>query len=340
MLLFYPGGSLEETLVETDVEVVHLGKRGRRELLRFVIRLVRAIRKRRPQIVYGFLPTPNLLLALTRPFHRCRLAFGLFGAARGPEPRVSARIERRLEPVLARLADVVIVKSAAGRDDALARGFPVRKVHVVPNGVDGSDLRFDPEARTAVRQSYGVAGPLIGIVARLDPIKDHETFLAAFGLVLKAQPSALALVVGTDPGGRAADLRAAAAAGGLADRVIILGPVTDVGAIYSACDVVVISSRSEAGPAVLLEALACGTACASTDVGHARSILGDDQLVAPVADPVGLAAAIQVALSLGSDDVARGARRTKVLQDYGAGCMVTQTMTALGLEPWPAHSIR
>ncbi len=333
VLLFYPGGSLEQRLACSGVEVVHLGKHGRWDVLGFAFRLVRALRVRSPRVVYGFLPTSNLLLALTRPFHGRPTAFGLRGASRAAGTRSLESLERRLEPVAARLTTAVITNSLAGWSDAVSRGFPQHKLRVVANGVDGERFHFDAEARSAQRRSLAATGPLIGIVGRLDPIKDHETFIEAFRLLSEVQPSACALIVGADPGGRVEALLAAAVEASVADRVTIIGPVADPSGIYSACDALVLSSRSEGFPNVLIEALACGTPCAATDVGDVRAILGDDRLVAPVGDPERLAAAIGVALSLPADDDARHDRRVKVLDRFGVDRMVSDTMVALGLEP-------
>lgn len=333
LLLFYGGGQLEASLEGSGVEVVHLGKEGRRDALRFGYRLVRAIRTRRPRVVYGFLPTSNLVLAATRPWHGRPVAFSVRGANRAALPRRLARTEVRVEPLAARLATTIIANSFAGREDAIRRGFPAAKLKVVPNGVDAGRFTYDAEARATRRRAVGATGPLVGIVGRLNEVKDHETFLAAFRLLLHAHPAAQALVVGDDPDGRAPAIRAAAEEAGIADRVIMIGPVADPTEIYSACDAIVLSSRSEGCPNVLIEALACGTPCASTDVGDVRTILGDDRLVAPAGDPGGLAEAIGVALSLPADADARAERRVKVLDRFGVDRMVADTMEALGLEP-------
>ncbi|MDH3225189.1 MAG: glycosyltransferase, partial [Gemmatimonadota bacterium] len=85
------------------------------------------------------------------------------------------------------------------------------------------------------------------------------------------------------------------------DRFLLLGLRRDMPAFYAACTTVALSSRSEAFPLVLGEAMATGVPCVSTDVGDARRIIGDTGFVVPPEDPDALADGLHRMLALDSE---------------------------------------
>jgi glycosyltransferase involved in cell wall biosynthesis len=132
---------------------------------------------------------------------------------------------------------------------------------------------------------------LIGIVARIDPMKDHDTFLRA-AAVLATTASSRFVVVGT---GHQDDLRhlgATASRLGIDTQVVWAGAREDMSAVYSAIDIVTSSSAfGEGFSNSLAEAMACETICVATDVGDSRSVLADTGEVVPPRDPGALATA-------------------------------------------------
>ena len=173
------------------------------------------------------------------------------------------------------------------------RGFDAAKLTVIPNGFDSSRFRPDPAARDEVRREIGVApdAPLIGLVARYDPFKDHATFLRAAAALVRTRPDARFLLCGNRVDAGNAELVEQIASLGLAEHVRLLGPRRDVQRIYAALDVLAQSSISEAFPLVLGEAMASGVPCAATDVGDSALIVGDTGRIVPPRNPEALAGA-------------------------------------------------
>lgn len=129
---------------------------------------------------------------------------------------------------------------------------------------------------------------------RVDPIKDLETLIRAFALARAQLPSLrLRLFGGTPRGGEAYRERCEALAAelGHADAVTFEGRVDDIKDAYAAGNVVMLSSISEGFPFTLIEAMSCGRATVSTDVGGVREAVGDTGLVVPPRDPGAMAAA-------------------------------------------------
>jgi glycosyltransferase involved in cell wall biosynthesis len=166
--------------------------------------------------------------------------------------------------------------------------------------------------------------PLIGLVARYHPMKDHENFLLAASCLAAVRPDVCFVLAGYGVDAGNVDLLALIDALGLRHRVFLLGEVAEVATLTSGFDVACSSSWSEAFPNAVGEAMSCGVPCVVTDVGDSAEIVGDTGWIVPPRDPEALAVAWNKALSIGSETRrALGARaRARVLERYGMTAVV------------------
>jgi glycosyltransferase involved in cell wall biosynthesis len=164
-------------------------------------------------------------------------------------------------------------------------GMPPAQIRTVYNGVDPAAFPpAGPEPET----------PTLSWAGRVDPIKDLETLIRAFALVHAELPEArLRLFGGTPKGGEAYRDRCVSLADqlGVGGAVVFEGRVADITDAYAAGNVVMLSSISEGFPFTLIEAMSCGRATVSTDVGGVREAVGDTGLVVPPREPEPMAAA-------------------------------------------------
>lgn len=336
VIVFYGGGPLEKELLDSGVRVVSLNKAGRWDLAGFTGRFLSVLKAERPDILYGFVVSPNLLGSLVKPlFPRMRIVWGV----RSARSDLSAydwvtRLVYRMEGRLSRLPDLIIVNSEAGRRLLAERGFPPQKVVWIANGIDGERFRPDPIGRARVRQEWGVQNDetLIGIVGRNDPVKAHEVFLEAAKLLLETDPRLAFVCVGI--GELAATrVRMHAKSLGLEARLRVVGPRDDMPAIYSALDVNVMCSHSEGFPNVVGEAMACGVPCAVTEVGDAAEIVGELGERVPRAKPDELAQAVRRLLERLRADPQGLSRavRQQIIDRYSLDKLGTRTFHALRL---------
>ncbi|MCS0634884.1 GT4 family glycosyltransferase PelF [Streptomyces sp. LP05-1] len=190
-------------------------------------------------------------------------------------------------------------------------GAPPELIRTVYNGVDPAAFpAAGPEPQ----------GPVLSWAGRVDPIKDLETLIRAFALVRAELPDAtLRLFGGTPRGGEAYRERCEELARSLGhgDAVRFEGRVEDIRDAYAAGSVVMLSSISEGFPFTLIEAMSCGRATVSTDVGGVREAVGETGLVVPPRDPEAMAAA---ALELLADRPRRAAMgeaaRLRVIEQF------------------------
>ncbi|MBO1335566.1 GT4 family glycosyltransferase PelF [Streptomyces sp. VRA16 Mangrove soil] len=190
-----------------------------------------------------------------------------------------------------------------GADPALIR--------TVYNGVDPA--AFPPAGPEPERPTLSWAG-------RVDPIKDLETLIRAFAVVQQNVTDAqLRLFGGTPRGGEGYRERceALAASLGVGDAVRFEGRVEHIKDAYAAGNVVMLSSISEGFPFTLIEAMSCGRATVSTDVGGVREAVGPTGLVVPPRDPQAMARAALELLSDGPRRAAMGeAARLRVIEQF------------------------
>lgn len=332
--LFYSGGPLESELREAGIMIQPLDKRGRWDVIAFLIRFIRFIGRERPDVVYGYLSMPNIITQfVTLFFGRTRSVWGV----RSSDKDMScydwlARISYRIECSLSRCADLVIVNSQAGFRHAVAHGFPEERMIVIPNGIDTERFRPDGRARKRLRREWGIneSEHLVGLVGRLDPVKDHHTFLKASSQLAQEHNSLRFVCVGDGPADYRQSLIELSNELGLAGRLKWVASYDDMPTVYNALDILVSSSRSEGFPNVIGEAMSCGVPCVVTDVGDSAAIVGDAGEVITPQNSEELKAAIENSLRRINAGERQGIRiRQLITERFSISRLVSHTETAL-----------
>lgn len=334
--VFFGGGVYEAELARAWVRVINLGKQGRWDILPFLNRLVGLLRKERPMVMHSYLGVPNILAAVLKPLlSGTRIVWGV-RASNVDLSRYDwlSRLAYTLERRLARFADRIIANSDAGKCHAVENGFPEGKMVVIPNGIDTEYFRFDPNGRRQVRLAWGVGEDeiLVGLAARLDPMKDHPVFLEAASHIARERRDVRFVCVGGGPADYAEALKQHAAALGLTNQLIWVGARDDMPAVYSALDIAS-SSYGEGFSNTIAEAMACGVPCVVTDVGDSALIVGDAGSVVPPGDYNALAAAIGRLIDRPHEErlVLGEVCRARVVSEFGIDRLIQRTEEALGL---------
>jgi glycosyltransferase involved in cell wall biosynthesis len=289
-------------------------------------RLVRLLRRLRPAIVHTHLAKAGALGRLAARLagvpivihtYHGHVFHGYFSPAR-------TRAVLSAEQFLAGLSTRLVTVGEQQRREIAGYGFDPCKLVAIPLGLDLAPF-LAAAPRDTIRPALGLPphAPLIGIVARLVPIKAHETFLAAAALLRARRPDARFLIVGD--GERRAALEAHAAALGLADSASFLGWRRDLPAVYAALDVVCLTSLNEGSPVALIEAMAAARPVVATAVGGVPEVVADGAsgLLVPPRDPAALADAVESLLADPARAAALGrAARAAVYPRYDAGRLV------------------
>lgn len=232
--------------------------------------------------------------------------------------RDAGRLDRLIQRAVSFLSTRVIVVSKA-----IDGSFDAEKVRLIENGIDLDS------SKEAIGDSLPVKEDgerRVGIVARLSPEKGVDLFLKAASIISKQNDDVKFYIVGEGPlrgelEKEAQDLR-------VYERTTFTGFVEGARSVLGSFDVLVLPSRSEGQPMVLLEALAAGCPVVATDVGGVREVLeGGCGIVIPSGDPVEIASAVDRLLSEAdrrAEIVCLGKRRVE--ERFSAVLMAAKTM--------------
>ncbi|MDR0563700.1 MAG: glycosyltransferase [Azoarcus sp.] len=341
VLTFYPGGALRDELAKSGVPVADLGKRGRWDAVAFFGRLWKTLSALRPDVLYSFLTTANILgLWAGRLAGIRRIVWGMRVSLSHKNLSCYGRLERvesRLAAALARFANHIVCNSLAGLGVYVGMGYPEKKCSVIENGIDTRRFVFDPAGRERLRGEWGVAEDvfLVGYAARLVPIKNHPAFLRAVKLCIdSASASDLPVrmrFVCVGEGAIGEGLRTLATQMGLGGAVLWAGERQDMPSVYSAFDIAVSSSSSEGFSNAISEAMSCSVPCAVTDVGDSARIVGGTGWIVPPGDEKILARAWQEAAALPREALAERGRaaRHRIETEYSVERMAAKTLEVL-----------
>ena len=250
-------------VTQADAGPVHLPPHvtmhalGAKRVRAGALRLLRLVRRLKPDVILSGMAHLNFLVLLLRPFY----PFGTRVLVR-QNGTVSAALSfggqpgstRLLYRLLYRYADRVICQSAAmAKDLARSWGFRRARLAVLPNPVDVDEIR------TAIAKNpvlWSGPGPHLLAVGRLSPEKGFDLLLRALVTVRERFPSAELVIAGA--GREEAALKAECRELGLEAAVRFAGYVDHPAAYFARASLFVLSSRHEGLPNALLEAAAGG----------------------------------------------------------------------------------
>jgi len=262
--------------------------------------VVRQIRRFRPDIVETHTAKAGVIGRVAAAICRVRVIIHVYhghvlhGYFSPAPTRFFVEVERRL----ARHSSCLLAVSDQVRSDLLALGVGTKnRFEVMPLGLDLERFRSVDTRRGELRAELGLgAVPLVGIVARLAPVKAHNVFLRAAAALRERMPDVHFVVVGD--GELRASLEALASELGLGGCLTFLGWRSDVERVYADLDLVVLSSRNEGSPIALIEAMASGTNVVATAAGGVPDVVrhGETGLLVNPDDPAALSASMEEAL--------------------------------------------
>lgn len=282
-------GSLAEDLSNKDIGVHLIMRKPGIDYL-YPLKLGRFLRKNNIQILHLHNPTAFFYGSLAGKIARTPIII-YTEHGRDFSSSIKVRIANRL---LSRMADKIVVVAEYGKKYLVEHErTDERRILKIYNGIDPQKFGRNHNDKL-MRRELGITDnqPVIGIVARLDPIKNHACLIKAMKTVTASLPAAVLLVIGDGPQRHelerlTADLR-------LQNHIKFLGARSDIAELLSVLDVFVLSSFSEGLSLTLIEACAAAKPIVATDVGGNAEIVehGINGLLVPSDRPEALAVAV------------------------------------------------
>lgn len=289
-----------------------------------VLRLAHWLKEQSSDLLQSWMYHANLLGGLAA---RCAgnvpVIWGLHHSAldSGSIKARTIRIAKMSAPLSRCLPARIVCCSESSRVAHEQLGYDQGKMVVIPNGFDLAAFKPDPLARATLRRELALPDrtPLVGLVARFHPLKDHRTFLQAAAYLHAELPDVRFVLCGEGVNWQNAELSQWVRQAGLEGVCYLLGRRDDMPQVTAALDVASSSSVGEAFPLSIGEAMACGVPCVVTDVGDSAAIVGDTGIVVPPRDARSLAQGWRSVLELSQAQriVWEARARQRILENYG-----------------------
>lgn len=314
-------GAWAPELTSAGIDVVSLGRRpGFRP--RLGVRLAAVAARHGASVLHCHQYSPfiyGLIAKMIRP--SLRVVFTEHGRLSNASPSAKRRVVNRL---VASRGDVLTAVSDEMRRYMVQEGFPAARVGVVYNGIDPGPAPGLVDRRAA-RLMLGLPldVPVIGTIARFDPVKELTVLMSAFALLRSQARTAKLVLIGDGP--ELAALQRHAAKLALDDSICFAGLRRDARLLLPAFDLYANSSASEGVSLTLLEAMAACLPVVATAVGGNPEVVVDGQtgVLVPPHAPRALAAAM--AHLLGDEERRRilgVAGRARVVREFALDRMV------------------
>lgn len=289
-----------------------------------IVTLAGELKRFQPDVVQGWMYLGNLYGGLASKLAQrdVPVAWNIRHSTLDPQlDSRSLRWSARIGGLLSKWVPQRIILCAEAARAAHERvGYVPGKLEVIPNGFDTTEFRPDADARHRIRQELAIDDdvPVVGMVGRFHPHKDHRSFIQAAPFVVDRIPEAHFVLVGDDQVYTSDDVWRWIDEVGLRGRFRLTGARCDVAALNASFDLSVCCSTTEGFPNVVGEAMACGVPCVVTDVGECAEVIGETGRIAPPRDPQCLASDIVALLSLSPRERQRLGRaaRQRVCERY------------------------
>ena len=301
-------GQVGPRLRAAGIEVEAMGMIGAFGLAAGFVRLVRRIRRLRPDVVQTWMYHADLVGGLAaRLAGRRAVLWGVritevtsaIGISR------SAMWARR---ICARLSGTVpsqilyVAESARKVHEAI--GYDPGKAVVIPNGYSVPAPGEAAAARSRIRAELGLGegAILIGSAGRFSPQKNYRGFVAAAAEIARAFPRAQFLILGRDVTWETGALAGWIREAGLEGRFHLLGERRNILDWLAALDIFALFSIAEGFPNVVAEAMSVATPCIVTDVGDSALLVADSGIVISSGDLKGLTSALERLITAGEGE--------------------------------------
>ena len=274
--LFDPN-PLASDIRDLGIDVVELGLRGPRDLIRGVLQIRRVLREFDADLLHTHLFTANIAGRFAS-VGLCPVVTTLHNPDYGSEgPGGFFGLRKKLDRLSSSLVPTTFLAVSEDVRADYTEHLGLDDIHVVPNYIDVTGFREEVRSvdRSEARARFQIpkGSQVVLHVGRFHPQKDQETLVRAFALLQREVPRAHLVLAGSGPDrGR---IEALVTSLLLQDSVTFTGAVAEVAALYRAADVFCFPSRYEAFGIALLEAMAAGVPAVASDVGGIREVAGD-----------------------------------------------------------------
>lgn len=287
------GGQIEEL----GVQLMVLPIANREKLVPSIIKLIRVVRKLKPDVIQGWMYHGNIAASICGMFLPKKVPVvwnvrhSLYDISL---EKKFTQLVIRIGAVLSKSTSKIIYNSYKSAQQHEGLGYASGSTVIIPNGFDCDRFKPSIASKHSIRKELGLSNKdiLVGLIARYHPMKDHDNFFKAVKIIAENHNEVNFVLVGHEVENTNSSISDMLSLNGIKNKVFLLGERQDIDKITAGLDIAFSSSSyGEGFPNVVGEAMACGVPCVVTDVGDSALIVGDTGIVVPPRNPVAMAKA-------------------------------------------------
>ena len=296
-------GRYGEHLLKFKIPLITLNFKKNRLNLSKIYKLIKVIKKYKPDVIQSWMYHSDIITCLIKLFFpSIKVVWGIRNSVyRAKESYVRYSISKICSYFSYIVPEAIISCSYQAMNEHIKLGYSKKKFRVVPNGVN-LDKFFPkniPEFKNNLRENYSfdIKKISIGMVARYDKQKGLNILIKALNILQIKDIEFNCFLVGTNMNHDNKNLVSMINEYNLNSKIFLLGQKNDIDNIYNFLDLSILSSTSGEGfPNVLIESMACGTPCVTTNVGDSKFIVDNTGWIAEPGDYKILASLIEKAI--------------------------------------------
>ncbi len=258
-----------------------------------IIKLIKTIRRINPDIIHTWLYHSNNLINILSPF----LPAALINSIRHDNPTegsLKTKISAKIGAYISKLTpNKTIFCSESSKEKHENIGYKFSTTIVIPNGFTIKEINKD-KARKELKQKLNIPEnhKIVLTAARYIEEKDYPTLLKAIKLTLDNYDKITFILCGKEVENSNAELTGIINNLKIGKNLRLLGHQSEIAKLMAGADLLISSSKSEAFPNVIAEAMSVGTPCAATNVGETKNIIRDTGFIVEPINPTALSEAI------------------------------------------------
>lgn len=259
------------------------------------LKLIFFISKLKPQIVHTWLYHGNLIGGIIAKILRVKKIY--WSVHHDFEySNILTMLEMQILRILSYLIpEKIIFCSSSSKNNHLKNGYKKSCSLLIRNGVSFKKFKPNKKYRKETRENLNIENNclVLGNISRFHPLKDHDNLFKSLSIIKEKNIDFICIIAGIGLSKENKLLKNKIYKYKVQDKVKLIGKCNEIFKIVNAFDLNVLTSKKESFPVNLLEAMASGVPCLSTDVGDAINIIGNTGWVVDSENPLALAKCIE-----------------------------------------------